>query len=428
MKRGSLTITLALLLASAGGCSRPEERKAATAQTGAAQTAAGDAAVKADGLRPVRISAEGVSAAEPTLAAGSDGSAYVAWVEHQKGGGGELRLTRLDAEGAPAGEAARVNPEPGVAKAWRGDAPTVAVGPDGAVYVGWTARVEGAPHATALYLSVSHDGGRSFGAPVRVDDDTRPNEHGMHSLAVGRDGRVYVAWLDGRGTPPAMTMGAEAHSKGMAEPNREVYFAYSADGGRTFSRNRRVATEACPCCKTSLAVGEGGRVYLGWRQVLPGELRHIAVASSADGGETFSDPTVVSDDRWEINACPVSGPALAASGDAGLRVLWYTEGQAGPAGLYTSESQDGGRTFTPRRAVAEGGVRGTPQLLPDGRGGLVAVYDDGAVKEARLDGAGGTAVAPAPIVVGEAPTAALRGGQLYATYISDGSIWLVRAG
>jgi hypothetical protein len=223
-------------------------------------------------------------------------------------------------------------------------------------------------------------------------------------------------------------MGAEGHSKGMAEPNREVYFAYSADGGRTFSRNIRVGTEACPCCKTSLALGEGGRVYLAWRQVLPGELRHIAAASSADGGETFNAPVIVSDDRWEINACPVSGPALVTSGGGGVRVVWYTEGQAGPRGLYASESRDGGRTFAPRRTVAEGGVRGTPQLMPDGRGGSVVVYEDEAIREARLDGTGGATDPPSSVVGGEAPAAALGGGRLYVAYTSGGGVWLVRAG
>jgi hypothetical protein len=96
------------------------------------------------------------------------------------------------------------------------------------------------------------------------------------------------------------------------ESNRVAYFASSADGGRTFSRNVKLAGEVCPCCKTSLAVGEDGRVYAAWRQVMPGNFRHIAVASSGDGGETFNAPTVVSDDRWELRGCPVSGPALAA--------------------------------------------------------------------------------------------------------------------
>jgi hypothetical protein len=201
-------------------------------------------------------------------------------------------------------------------------------------------------------------------------------------MAVGDDGRVYVAWLDERDIAKAQD--GDAHAMGQmsgkmpmqhGEHNREVFFSYSTDGGRTFSTNRRVAVEACPCCKTSLAVSRSGRVYVGWRQVLPGDFRHIAVASSVDGGETFNAPVVVSDDRWELRGCPVSGPALAAGDGDRLTVLWFTAGDAGTAGLYSSESSDGGRTFAPRRVVSEVGVRGTPQLLPDAQGAAVAVFE-----------------------------------------------------
>ncbi len=46
-----------------------------------------------------------------------------------------------------------------------------------------TARVEVAEgSANDLYLSVSRDGGKSFDAPVKVNDDRLPAVHGMHSL------------------------------------------------------------------------------------------------------------------------------------------------------------------------------------------------------------------------------------------------------
>ena len=122
---------------------------------------------------------------------------------------------------------------------------------------------------------------------------------------------------------------------------------------------------------------------MSWRQVLAGDYRHIAVAATADGGQTFSEPVVVSDDRWMIAGCPVSGAALLAAPDGALRVIWYTAGEAGAPGLYWSESRDGGRTFTPRRAFAESGGRGTPALLPDGGDGFAVVWE-GAASRANL--------------------------------------------
>ena len=385
----------------------------------------------------MRVSAEKSEAAEPAVAGARDGTVYAAWVEH-RGREADVWLAHFDAEAKPLASPTRVNPNAGEATAWRGDPPTLAVAPDGTVYVGWTARDEAAPHATTLYLSASHDGGRSFGTPAKVNDDAKHCVHGMHSLAVGEGGRVYVAWLDERNiAAPKPAEGGPSHMH--SESNREVFFASSEDGGRTFTPNMKVAGEACPCCKTSLAVGDDGRVYAAWRQVLPGNLRHIAVASSDDGGHAFSTPAVVSDDRWELQGCPVSGPSLAAAGGA-LRVLWYTAGEAGRPGLYWSESRDGGRTFSPRRALADaGGGRGTPVLLRDA-GGFKAVWEgsEGTTPVALTVGLKDEGNASEPSTLpstlegtGALPAAAEAGGRLFVAYIAGGegehAVWLARS-
>lgn len=393
-------------------------------------------------VRRVRVSAEGVNAAEPAVAAAPGGAVYVAWVGHGAGKEADVWLARFDDRGEREGEPARVNPAAGGATAWRGDPPDVAVADDGAVYVAWTARAAEAGHATTLYLSASRDGGRSFAPPVKVNDDARVGVHGMHSLAAGSGGRVYLAWLDERNLhqhheSPKTGDGAGAKKADAGvhgEQNREVFFAASDDGGRTFSPNRRVASEACPCCQTALAVAGDGRVYVGWRQVLPGDLRHIAVAASGDGGETFAAPTVVSDDRWELRGCPVSGPALGAGEGGGLRVLWFTAGEAGRPGLYSSESNDGGRTFAPRRLLKEGNLRGTPLLLADERGGLSAVFEGANESGAnglwrlRLGAATGEATGNAggasPVAGGESASATVRDGRLNVAYVAQGGVWL----
>ena len=316
--------------------------------------------------------------------------------------------------------------------------PSVAVAPDdGAVHVVWTARFPDAHggHANTLNLSTSRDKGQTFQPPVKINDDEKPAAHGMHSMAVAADGRVYVAWLDERNVAPpaAKPKGVGGHHE--TESNREVFIASSGDGGRTFSPNKRVATEACPCCKTSLLAARDGRVYAGWRQVQPGDFRHIAVASSGDRGATFSDPVIVSDDRWMIAGCPVSGAALADSADGALRVLWYSAGAAGAPGLYWSESRDAGRTFGARQLVAAGEARGTPLLLTDARNEFVALGEEQHGGTARLIAArlsSGEAVrAASHSRLTGAPPAVAAGDHLVIAYVVKAGerrgVWLVRA-
>src|SRR5919107_128524 len=127
----NLTFAALLVLASLAGCAPHSHQTAATKLTTTT-----DAPVKlADASSPVRVSAEGLNAAEPAVASSRDGAAYVAWVEHGAGKEADVWLTRVDvaAKGAEGSanrtrvEPARANPNPGEATAWRGDAPSVAV-------------------------------------------------------------------------------------------------------------------------------------------------------------------------------------------------------------------------------------------------------------------------------------------------------------
>jgi len=244
-------------------------------------------------FQPKQISAADADAAEPVTISAPDGGFYVAWVDHNANNQSDVMLARFDSDGTAVGAPARVNQDAGVATAWRGDPPSVAI-TDRAVYVLWTARVESqGKSGTDLYFSVSNDQGKTFAPTVKVNDDKVPGAHGMHSLAVAKDGHIYVAWLDERNVqaPKPSPQGGGHHM----ESNRELFVSDSNDGGKTFSANRKVAENACPCCKTALALSPDGTVYASWRQVLPGDFRHIAVASSSDNAAHFSAPVIVSD-------------------------------------------------------------------------------------------------------------------------------------
>lgn len=378
---------------------------------------------------PVQISAPGVDAAEPVTASAPDGTFYVAWVNHDAKQA-DVMIGNFTSKGEMRGSAVRVNRQEGAAAAWRGDQPSLAVGPDGSVYVAWTARVDtGGKHpGTDLYLSVSKDRAQTFSSEVKINDDKVPGAHGMHSLAVARDGRLYVSWLDERDIEkPKPSTKADGHHM---ESNRDLFIAHSTDGGRTFSPNRKVASEACPCCKTALAVADDGTLYAGWRQVLPGSFRHIAVMSSADGGATFSSPTIVSDDRWMIQGCPVSGPSLSVAADGRLKVVWFAAGEANEPGLYFAESNDKARSFSARQLLAQEAVRGTPSLAID-KENAIALWQNSAVAETKFSELGKAGSTLSIAANAELPAGALADGRLFVAYIAKQnekrSVWLVKA-
>lgn len=383
--------------------------------------------------QPIRVSAPQVDAAEPAIAATNDG-VFVVWVEHGADKAADVFLQKHAFAGKPLGEKLRINPNAGQATAWRGDQPTIFADKNNAVFIVWTARAGSAEQrGNDLFLSVSRDSGKSFVPPVKINDDKTPSDKGMHSLAVDKNGNVFVAWLDERYLqnqtaqtqnqflPDNFQYEKAHHDKDHktkpaehGEANREVYFSVSKDGGKTFSANKKLAGDACPCCKTSLAVAPDGRIYAGWRQVLPDEFRHIAVASSIDGGENFSAPVIVSDDKWQIKGCPVSGAALNVGANNALGVFWFSAGEADKTGVYSSESNDGGKTFAPRKLISAGGAFGTPVLLANEAESFKFVWNAG---DKILAANSTNAAEIQDFGRGELPAAAFAGKRLVTAFI-----------
>jgi hypothetical protein len=81
-----------------------------------------------------------------------------------------------------------------------------------------------------VMVSTSRDGGRTWGAPVRVAAPATRGDEFFPWLSVSRSGTVGVSWLDRRDDP--------------ANLRYATYEAFSDDGGSSFGPNRRLATRS----------------------------------------------------------------------------------------------------------------------------------------------------------------------------------------
>ena len=189
---------------------------------------------------------------------------------------------------------------------------------------------ESSAGGTSIMFARAAGMAQKFDAPISILDKQTPSFSGFSNLGVAPNGDIYAVWFDGRDkAEPAGTF--------------SVYMAKSTDKGATFSKNMKIAAGACPCCRPSIAFGQNGDVYVAWRKVYEGDVRDVVVATSHDHGTTFSEPVKVSDDHWVIHACPDSGPAMLADGKR-LVVAWFTEA-SGKQEIRLSTSTDGARTF-----------------------------------------------------------------------------------
>jgi len=308
----------------------------------------------------------------PTVAVDGEGTTYVAWVALDPSAGGdgqhEVLLVRVPASGDPE-PPVRVNDRLGDAAPHEQAPAQVAVGPRGEVYVAWQKRVpvEGMRFGSStVRFARSLDGGRSFEPAFDLPDDAGPlaTSRTFHSLLVLADGRLAAAWLDGRGGAPA------------------VRVAISRDRGATFGPSVEVAREVCPCCRTVLAESPVGELVVGWRHIRDSanglEIRDPSVATSFDGGATWSAPVPVVEDGWVHDGCPHAGPALAFDAEGTLHALRYT-GNPGMAGVHHARRVPGASAFEPATPLLEG------EWVPPSRVALIRL-EEGALVGAWEDG------------------------------------------
>ena len=316
--------------------------------------------------------------AHPSIAADGDLS-VVTWSARANGATDVYAAVSTDA-GTTFGRPVRVNAAAGGAVTSAERPPRVAIATAGGgrtIAVLWIGAAA-APAGPRMLLSRSTDGGRTFAAPIAVSAANATGLRGWASLAAGRDGAFHATWLDGRNAGAA-SAGAHTHHHGATAPppaaagapprasaRQDIYHAVvGADGTVAESR---LATDVCFCCKTATLVPSTalatatlpGDVIVAWRHIYPNSERDIALAVRTARTGIFAPPIRVSADRWQLQACPDDGPALAASGTGRLHVVWPSLAEANAAtpekAIFHARSTDG-RTFTPRRRLDRAGQR-----------------------------------------------------------------------
>ena len=287
--------------------------------------------------------------------------------------------------GATFSAPARVNDLDGDARASGEQPARIAIGHGPVIHVVWPTRQDG---ISQIRYASSSDLGRTFSKAVTVAGEKLSGARGWESLALGWDGGVHLAWLDGRNAAPRPNHahhGSHANpgAKTDSAPRQDVFHA--AWKGAAAPAERQVAANVCFCCKTAIATS-GEKVYVAYRHIFPDSIRDIAVARSIDNGVTFEAPTRLSDDGWKIAGCPDDGPAMAADSHGGLHIAWptFVEGETPRKGIFFASMAEG-QAFTPRLRLDSGQADAAhPQIAADDHGASAVVWDEHAAGARRI--------------------------------------------
>jgi len=235
------------------------------------------------------------------------------------------------------------------------DVPSVVRLADGSLAAHWLKESASSQYAYDVRLSFSKDDGRTWSQPASPHHDGTPTEHGFVSLfpAPGSAG-LGLVWLDGREMKAPKPDEEPSGSMGL---RAAVFDPQGAQVSETLIDDR-----VCECCPTAAAVTSEGPI-VAFRDRSQDEIRDIYVSRLVDG--RWSEPTAVHGDNWQINACPVNGPALSASG-RDVAVAWFTVAED-QGHVFVAFSSDAGRTFAVPVRVDDVSALGRVdvELLPD---------------------------------------------------------------
>lgn len=365
-----------------------------------ALAAAGGCAAPPSG--PVVLDVPDRADANPWVAAAGSFVA-VAWGASSDGKADVLLAVSRDG-GSSFGPPVQVNTVAGEARLGGEFPPRVALAPRPGspvpeIAVLWTARTG----TTEIRTARSHDGGRTFDAPVALQSAGAPGDRGWPALALDARADVHAVWLDHRGlVPPAGAAHADHQRRGAGHDGvamaRKSALYYASTAGAGPSPERQLANGVCYCCKTALAAGPDGSLYAAWRSVYPGNLRDMAFTMSRDGARSFLPPVRVSEDGWAINGCPDDGPSIALDRTGGVHLVWPTvvNGPQPEGALFYATTSDGAH-FSPRVRIPTLGGRkpAHPQIVIDGGGRTFVAWDENvygrqvaAMREIRVSPAG----------------------------------------
>lgn len=203
-------------------------------------------------------------------------------------------------------------------------------------------------------LSISSDGGRTFGDPINVTRLSTRFRAVEVAMAVEPGGAINLAW-----TLVDLASGFE-----------DVFFSRSTDGGRRFSTPRNLSNTNSPVdfgFRPAVVADPTGLVGVSFTRVEgTASLRNVFFTRSTDVGATFAPPVnITSVNSSRVAPAWVTPPSLFSDGEGTIVMVFTVFDQTrGEQEVYFTRSVTGGRTFSRPVGISRSGVVGGTALLP----------------------------------------------------------------
>jgi hypothetical protein len=310
------------------------------------------------------------ASAEPYLFTDKNGIVYLSWVT-KEGQNSSLKYSSLQNEKWS---------EPSIIASgndwfvnWA-DYPVIATDGSNNLLSHFLQKSENGTYTYDVKLITSNDQGKSWSAPAILHDDGKKAEHGFVSI-VPYGENYFICWLDGRN---AAMEGVDRHHGGH-HGQMTIRAAIVDKSGKKVSE-WELDNRVCDCCQTSAAITENGPVVV-YRDRSDNEIRDISIVRFING--QWTAPKTVSADNWKIEGCPVNGPRITAIGN-NLAVAWFSSPDKN-ATVNVAFSRDGGDTFSDPVKVNDDKTIGRVDIeWINGEAAMVSWMEGAVIKAAKV--------------------------------------------
>ncbi len=288
---------------------------------------------------------------EPNLFVADQGEVYLSWIDALENDEHALRFAKWENMQWSAPQT--IAQDSGWFVNWA-DFPSLSVNKN-FMAAHWLAKSAEGTYDYEVKVALSEDLGKSWVPPFVLHRDEIAAEHGFVTMLPDQE-RIFAVWLDGRFTKEndSKSTAVNEHAHGGAMSLYATTFDQKGSMGKEIALDHRI----CDCCQTD-AVNTAQGLIVVYRDRSENEVRDIYITRELDGKWTIPTPVFV--DNWQIKACPVNGPAIAAEGE-NVAITWFTAAEDIPK-VQIVFSNDYGTSFTEPVQIHHGNPLGRVDVI-----------------------------------------------------------------
>jgi hypothetical protein len=295
------------------------------------------------------------------------GAIYVSWMDNRNGNF-DIYASRSTDGGATWSANSRVNDDTGTAVQWMVD---LAVDRRGTVHAAWEDKRNGSLN---IFYSNSTDQGATWSPNVRISSENTPGTYNRpgdyFAIEAGPNDEPYIIWTDGRGA------------------DFDIYFAKGPD----FS-NVRITDGSSSYVwqvEPTMVINRTGTVFAGWKETTGPEDAGLRVGASysTNAGATWA-PNILMNQSHPGGGCSNSDPWMALSPDDRVHYAYLEYSCSnGSSGLNLANTSDGS-WGTIHYAPGAGGLTDKDSIVVAPEGRIFAAWDEGNVMDVTWSDDGG---------------------------------------